>query len=103
MTSLDETFSADQILKLYRLRWQVEMVFKRFKSILNMGSMPTKTAASGEAWLNCKMLIALITEKLLSKVDFSPYQCSQFSKEHLEGNESIVPFDFGLLFEFKEF
>lgn len=56
VTSLNETFSAEQILALYRLRWQVEMVFKRFKSILNMGSMPTKTAASCEAWLNCKML-----------------------------------------------
>ena len=98
MTSLDETFSAEQILALYRLRWQVEMVFKRFKSILNMGSMPTKTAASGEAWLNCKMLIAMLIEKLLSSVDFSPYQCSQCSKEHLEGDENVVPFDFDLFF-----
>lgn len=95
ITSLEETFSAEQILALYRLRWQVEMVFKRFKSILNMGSMPTKTAASSEVWLNCKMLIAMLIEKLLSKVEFSPYQASQ---EPLAGDEDIVPFDFSLLF-----
>ena len=99
VTSLDETFSAEQILALYRLRWQVEMVFKRFKSVLNMGSMPTKTEASGEAWLNCKMLIAMLIEKLLSKVDFSPYQ---FSEKPLEGDEDIVPFDFDLLFNREE-
>ena len=99
VTSLYETFSAEQILALYRLRWQVEMVFKRFKSVLNMGSMPTKTEASGEAWLNCKMLIAMLIEKLLSKVDFSPYQ---FSEKPLEGDEDIVPFDFDLLFNREE-
>lgn len=96
VTSLDETFSAEQILALYRLRWQVEMVFKRYKSILNMGSMPTKTAKSSEAWLNCKMLIALLIEKMLSTVDFPPYQCSE---EPLAGSEDIVPFDFSLLFQ----
>ena len=95
ITSLEETFSAGQILALYRLRWQVEMVFKRFKSILNMGSMPTKTAASSEVWLNCKMLIAMLIENLLSKDDFSPYHASE---EPLAGNEDIVLFDFSLLF-----
>lgn len=96
VTSLDETFSAEQILALYRLRWQVEIVFKRFKSILNLGSMPTKTAASSEVWLNCKMLIALLIEKLISSVDFSPYE---FQKEFVEGDEDLIPFDFKLLFE----
>ena len=100
VTSLDETFSAEQILALYRLRWQVEMVFKRFKSILNMGSIPTKTEASGKVWLNCKMLITMLIKKLLSKVDFPPYQCL---KEHLEGDENVIPFDFSLFFDREEF
>ena len=95
VSSLDNTFSSEQIIALYRLRWQVEMVFKRFKSILNMGSMPTKTAASCEVWLNCKMLIAILIEKLLLKVDFSPYQCSQ---KFLARNEDIIPFDFSMVF-----
>ena len=100
VTSLDDTFSAEQILSLYRLRWQVEMVFKRLKSILNMGSIPTKTEASGLAWLNCKMLIAMLIEKLLSKVDFPP---CQYSKEHLAGDENVIPFDFNLFFDGEEF
>lgn len=96
VTSLDNNFSAEEILELYRLRWQVEMVFKRFKSILNLGSMPTKTAVSSEVWLNCKMLVALLIEKLMLSGDFSP--CEQ-QKEPVEGDEDLIPFDFKLLFE----
>lgn len=91
VTSLDERFSAEQILDLYRLRWQVEIVFKRFKSIVKLGSMPTKTAASSEAWLNCKMLIVLLIEKLLSNSDFSP--SAPNSKEPMEGNEDHLLLD----------
>ncbi len=92
ITSLADKFSARQILDLYRLRWQVEMVFKRFKSILNLGSMPTKKTDSSEAWLNCKMLIALLIEKMLSFVDFSP--CTAETTELVEGNETDLFLDF---------
>ena len=95
ITSLDEKFTCEQILALYRLRWQVEMVFKRYKSIINMGSMPTKTKASSEVWLNCKMLIAMLIEKLISEVDFSP--CLPKS-QYLEGDKDLIPFDFNMLF-----
>lgn len=95
ITSLDDSFSAEEILGLYRLRWQVEMVFKRLKSILNLGSMPTKTAVSSEVWLNCKMLIALLIEKLMLSIDFSP---DEFNEELVEGNEDLIPFNFQLLF-----
>lgn len=96
VTSLDESYSAEEILTLYRLRWQVEMVFKRFKSILNLGSMPTTTAASSEVWLNCKMLIALLIEKLMLSVDFSP---SESEQKPVEGDEDLIPFNFQLLLE----
>lgn len=96
VTSLDPSFSSEEILSLYRFRWQVEMVFKRLKSIMNLGSMPTKTAESSETWLNCKMLIALLIEKMLASVDFPPCEdCSQL----VEGDEDLIPFDFSLLFE----
>jgi len=95
ITSLGEDFSCEEIIAIYRLRWQVEMVFKRFKSILGMGSMPTKTADSSETWLNCKMLIALLIEKMLSSVDFSPYR---YRQEFMEGDEDTIPFDFSMLF-----
>lgn len=96
VTSLDDRFSAEQILDLYKLRWQVEMVFKRFKSIVKLGSMPTKTAASSEAWLNCKMLIVLLIEKLLSNSDFPP--TAPEDEELVEGNEDCLLLDFNRYF-----
>ena len=70
-TSLPETFTAEDILKLCRLRWQVEMVFKRYKSIPGAGSVPVKTKEAAEAWINWKMMPALLIEKFIGSVDFS--------------------------------
>ena len=91
VTSLGKEFTSDEILNLYKLRWQVEMVFKRYKSILNLGSIPTKTDISGQVWLNCKMLVALLIEKILSSVDFPP---SSDSSKFMEGDEDTLSFDF---------
>lgn len=91
VTSLGKEFTSDEILRLYRLRWQVEMVFKRYKSILKLGSIPTKTDISSLVWLNCKMLIALLIEKILSEVDFPP--CAD-SSEFMERDDSTLRFDF---------
>lgn len=95
VTSLGNDFTSDEVISLYRLKWQVEMVFKRYKSILNLGSMPTKTPISSETWLNCKMLLALLIEKLMSKVDFSP---KSGQSELMERDENDFCFDFSVLF-----
>lgn len=95
VTSLGDEFTSKDIMDLYRSGWQVEMVFKRYKSILGTGSMPTRTEISSEVWLNCKMLMALLIEKIMSNVDFSPYGNQQ---EFMEGDEDNLPFDLNVLF-----
>lgn len=70
--SLPETFTAEDILDIYRLRWQVELVFKRYKSILGAGSVPVKTKEATKAWINGKMMPALLIEKFIGSVDFPP-------------------------------
>ena len=52
ITSLPAEISAAEILSCYRLRWQAELVFKRLKSLLQPGSVPTKKEETGEAWIN---------------------------------------------------
>jgi IS4 transposase len=42
-TSLTSSVSAEEVLETYRRRWQVEIHFKRLKSILDMGDLPKKT------------------------------------------------------------
>ena len=72
ITSLPCGISADEVLSAYRYRWQIELYFKRLKSLMEMGEVPKKRADRMEAWLNGKMILALLFEVLLSKLDFSP-------------------------------
>lgn len=80
VTSLGPEACAGEVLELYRLRWQVELCFKRLKSILGFGELPKRREGSVKAWLNGKLMVALLIEKMLSRVDFSPagrIGCSQ--------------------------
>ena len=58
-------FSAAQVLEWYRTRWQVELVFKRFKSLAQLGHLPKYDDESAKAWLYGKLLVALLVEKLI--------------------------------------
>ena len=60
-----EAFPAQQVLEWYRLRWQVESVFRRFKSIAQLGHLPKHDDESAKAWLYGKLLIALLGEKVV--------------------------------------
>jgi len=72
VTMLSSTITAGQILELYRLRWQVEICFKRLKSIMDFGDLPKRRIESVLTWLNGKIMIALLIEKLIGKKPFPP-------------------------------
>ena len=59
-------FSPEAVLDWYRLRWQVELVFKRFKSLAQLGHLPKHGSESAKAWLYGKLFTALLTEKLIA-------------------------------------
>jgi hypothetical protein len=59
------TATADEILEWYRLRWQIELVFKRFKTLAQLGHLPKQDERSARAWLYGKLLVALLTQKLI--------------------------------------
>jgi len=60
----DALASAPEILECYRVRWQVELAFKRLKSLADAGHLPKHDPASSRAWLYGKLLLALLTEKM---------------------------------------
>jgi hypothetical protein len=72
VTSLPDEVGPEDVLAAYRYRWQVELYFKRLKSLLEAGEAPKKRAECMKAWLNGKMVLAVLFEVLLSKLDFSP-------------------------------
>jgi IS4 transposase len=56
-----------QVLQCYRYRWQIELVFKRFKQIAQLGHLPKYHDESAKAWLYGKLFVALLTEKLIQQ------------------------------------
>ena len=70
----EEILEPAGVLEWYRCRWQIELCFKRMKSILGLGDLPKKTDASCRAWLHGKMLVALLLERILHEAEaFSPW------------------------------
>ena len=57
---------AGAVLALYRLRWQIGLTFKRLKSLLQLGHLKKSSSESAMAWLQGKLLVALIIEKLIT-------------------------------------
>ena len=57
-------FSRAEVLEWQRLRWHVELVFKRFKQPADLGHLPKHDDESAKAWLYGKLLAALPVEKL---------------------------------------
>jgi IS4 transposase len=57
--------STTEVLELYRRRWQIELLFKRLKSLALIGHVPKHDARSSRAWLYGKLLVALLAEKLI--------------------------------------
>jgi hypothetical protein len=61
------TFRADAVLHWYRVRWPVELAFKRLKSLAQFGHLPKADEQSARAWLYGKLFVALLTEQLIRR------------------------------------
>ena len=75
LTSLPKgEFPTSAVLELYRSRWQVELSFKRLKSLLGAGHVPKSNDRSARAWMQAKILSSLLLERLLIEAKaFSPW------------------------------
>jgi hypothetical protein len=67
-------FSPEGILEIYRFRWQIELVFKRLKSLLQLDALPAKDPELARTFLFSKLLAALLLEELTQDyLAFSPW------------------------------
>lgn len=82
-TSLPETYSDKELSEIYRLRWQIELHFKRVKSFLNFRKFRRSSAiyqdCMGLLWLTLSSLIALLQLHILSLAHFSLSDFNAFS------------------------
>lgn len=85
VTNLDaEQWSAEQVLCLYRLRWQVELVFKRLKGVLELDEIRARHSALAQAYLLGKLVAAVLVER------WSGQQCPPACTEWFETLERPV-------------
>jgi len=59
-----DDFPAGEVLSAYRLRWQIELAFKRLKSLLRIDRIPTRPEAGTRCWLYSHLIVALLCDDL---------------------------------------
>jgi hypothetical protein len=57
---------ADRCLRAYRLRWQIELQFKRWKSLCGFDMLPNQRDDTTLAWLYTKVLLGLVLDRMAS-------------------------------------
>jgi hypothetical protein len=73
LTSLPvETFTTADVLSLYRLRWRIELAFKRLKSIVGLKAPPGTDERSARPYLLAHLLLILLLEPLVDAFEDSP-------------------------------
>jgi hypothetical protein len=73
ITSLKpEDFTADDVLALYRLRWRIELGFKRLKSLIGLKGPPGTTESSARPHILAHLLTILLLEPLIDELEDSP-------------------------------
>jgi len=55
-------YTAKDTLAVYRLRWQIELAFKRLKSLLHIDRLPTRIERTSRSWLYAHLILALLCD-----------------------------------------
>jgi hypothetical protein len=64
------TFDASQlpaiaVMGLYRLRWQIELLFKRLKSLLHLDTLPSREGPTAKSWMLARLIAAGLAQRLV--------------------------------------
>jgi hypothetical protein len=68
----EEELPTSQVRELYRKRWQVELYFKRLKSLIDLDELPTRDGPTARPWIWAKLLLASLAV-LIAHERFSPW------------------------------
>jgi hypothetical protein len=63
-TTVLHELTAAQVLELYRARWQVELEFKRTKSIRELDRLPNFLPETIHSWICAKLVLQLVATRL---------------------------------------
>lgn len=98
ITNTDEkTLNADNVIELYRLRWQIELIFKTWKSLLDIHKVKAVKKERLECQLIAKFIWVLMNWKVFWCVDSfiqknsTGYACSiwKFFKQARQSSQTL--------------
>lgn len=73
LTSLPASeMTADEVLDTYRIRWQIELAFKRLKSGLGIHKLPARDDRLARSWLTAHLIMALMIDEAVHDALDSP-------------------------------
>ncbi|HEY1246020.1 MAG TPA: IS4 family transposase [Hyphomicrobiaceae bacterium] len=73
VTSLSsEDYPTEDVLALYRLRWRIELGFKRLKSLIGLRGPPGTDERSARPFILAHLLAILLLEPLIDELEDSP-------------------------------
>ena len=87
LTSLPTAvLNVEEVLEIYRARWQIELCFKRLKSLFQLGHVPKRSDDSARAWIEGKLVTVLLIERLIDEATFfSPWGFDIKAAQSVEG------------------
>jgi IS4 transposase len=81
-TTLAAAYDASNVMELYRARWQIELAFKRLKSLVQLGHLKKHDKIAARAWLQGKLLVAFLVDALLVTAErISPWGYTNWQSE----------------------
>lgn len=57
----------NKVLEMYRGRWQIELVFKRLKSLIGFGHLRKRDPVAAKSWIHGKLMVAFLIEALITQ------------------------------------
>lgn len=70
----EQGLSLQEARAIYAVRWQIELFFKRLKSLLDLDELPSRDGPSARPWIWAKLILAALTV-LSTDERFSPWGC----------------------------
>ena len=90
LTTLDAAqMPALAAMGLYRLRWQIELLFKRLKSLLHLDTLPSREGPTAKSWMLARLIAAGLAQRLVNPSGpLSPWGYELRSIPHAESSHA---------------
>ena len=76
-----DIFPAADVLAIYRFRWQIELAFKRMKSIAGLDELAAKKPELAQAWIYARLIAFLVAERNAGEVPESPPSAARIKRQ----------------------